>query len=82
MPSVEEALEVKKAMECHGERLPGRYTSTGGHGHDVSYDETREGVSRARRRPADCGMPVCVSFQENAGYKRRTPARSGRSRRH
>ena len=40
------------AMEFHGDRLPGRYISTGGQQRDVSYDEAREGVSRARRRPA------------------------------
>ena len=35
------------------------------------------------RRPADCGMPGDgVSFQENAGDKRRALARSGRSTRH
>ena len=50
------------AMECHGDRLPGRYT--GGQRHDVSYDEAREGASRAWRRPADG-----VSFQKNAGYE-------------
>ena len=70
------------AMECHGDRFPGRYISMGWQGHDVSYDEAREGVSRARRRPVDCGMPVCVALQENAGYKSRTLARSGRSRSH
>ena len=29
-------------------------------------------VSPLSPRPADCGMPVCVSFQEKAGYKLET----------
>ena len=57
-------------MECHGDRRPGRYINTGRQDHDVSYDEAREGASRAWRRPADCGMPADgVSFQKNAGYE-------------
>ena len=33
------------------------------------YGETRDGDGRVpRHRPADCGMPVDVAFQEYAGY--------------
>ena len=61
------------AMECHGDRLPGRYFKYGGQGHDVSYDEAREGASRDGRRLADSGMPGDgVPLQENAGYEEDT----------
>ena len=62
----------------------GRKTCTGRRRYDVVYREAREGLSRLRRRPADCGMPGDgVSFQKNAGYTEiQTPSREGWSKRH
>ena len=61
-------------MKCHGDRFPGRYTSTGGQEHDVSHDEAREPT-------AACQLMVCPS-RSTLVTKGTAPTREGWSKRH
>ena len=61
-------------MECHGDRLRGRYISTGGQGHDVSAKEFHE--LDVGQPTAECPF-VCLSRRTLVTRGELRPVQSG-----